>query len=861
MTGGGLGAPRFRTVVWLLLAASAKRAAGRRSRQRQLLRQRTGKTTTNWAGLGFVMAILFMAALNIGAAFVVQGAVSASERVAAEQQGWVVVETWFLQRVNDAERHAAGQASPWIGIDRALFRNYRAEGARIAQQYGGNASAIAYHLRTVVWNGQSHILIDIARAAPGLPALGLAGKLPRMFGSIVLLWWGILLVFQGEGLELDIQRRRHPMWEWLFSHPVPAGAVFLAEMLSPIAANPIYWSAPFFAGLLYAFVYGPMEGAAAAFLVGIPVMLAAACLGKALEIGAILRFSVRSRGAMIGLMSWLGYVSMVLLAVCGLTISKIVTALAGMLEPLTALPWPFLGLFLGLRADGSFSFPLGVLACWCVALITIAASVRYSVWGAQQGLSGNLGRSDAAPKVRGSAAQFGKNALYRKEVLWFARDRSAIVQAILIPLTIAAFQLFNLRGALVAAQGAWNYLCGAGIIFGTYFLMVLGPKSLASEGTALWLALTWPHGLEDLLKAKSWLWSLIATAIVAPVLLYAAVLYPASAWKVALVGLAWALFARSMAEKMVTLATVTTESGEVQKVPTGRRYAAQLGMLTFSIGVLTQQWQLAVMGIVYSLMTAAAMWQNFRARLPYLYDPWSEKLPPPPTLMHAMVAISILVEAGAVVAGIVLAFAGRETVAVAHAVIYGLCAAAVSLGLVQFLRARGVRQTYIWNWPNRDEGQRALLPWLRWEASGPMDFCLSLLAGGALGLLLGLFGLGYLALLKQVPAIAETLLQSRAHMATIPYLRPSMFVMAVCIAPFAEEFLFRGMLYRALDREWGGWRAVFGSAAFFAVYHPALSWLPVGLLGATNALLFRKTGRLAPAVVLHMVYNTVVLSQ
>ena len=103
---------------------------------------------------------------------------------------------------------------------------------------------------------------------------------------------------------------------------------------------------------------------------------------------------------MIGLMSWLGYVSMVLLAVCGLTISKIVTALAGMLKPLAALPWPFLGLFLGVRADGSFSFPLGVFACWCVALITIAASVRYSVWGAQQGLSGNLGRSDAAPKVR-----------------------------------------------------------------------------------------------------------------------------------------------------------------------------------------------------------------------------------------------------------------------------------------------------------------------------------------------------------------------------------------------------------------------------------------------------------------------------
>jgi membrane protease YdiL (CAAX protease family) len=68
------------------------------------------------------------------------------------------------------------------------------------------------------------------------------------------------------------------------------------------------------------------------------------------------------------------------------------------------------------------------------------------------------------------------------------------------------------------------------------------------------------------------------------------------------------------------------------------------------------------------------------------------------------------------------------------------------------------------------------------------------------------------------------------------------------------------LLYRALDREWGGWRAIFGSAAFFAVYHPTLSWLPVGLVGIVNAVLFKKTGRLAPAVVLHVIYNAVVLS-
>jgi membrane protease YdiL (CAAX protease family) len=84
--------------------------------------------------------------------------------------------------------------------------------------------------------------------------------------------------------------------------------------------------------------------------------------------------------------------------------------------------------------------------------------------------------------------------------------------------------------------------------------------------------------------------------------------------------------------------------------------------------------------------------------------------------------------------------------------------------------------------------------------------------------------------------------------------------MAVLIAPFTEEYLFRGLLFWALDREWGGWRAVVGSAAFFAIYHSPLSRLPVALLGMANALLFKKTGRLEPCVVLHMLHNAVVLA-
>jgi membrane protease YdiL (CAAX protease family) len=131
--------------------------------------------------------------------------------------------------------------------------------------------------------------------------------------------------------------------------------------------------------------------------------------------------------------------------------------------------------------------------------------------------------------------------------------------------------------------------------------------------------------------------------------------------------------------------------------------------------------------------------------------------------------------------------------------------------------------------------------------------------GALCGIALGLFALGYLAVLRHIPVTAEILRRSQEEMAKVPGLKIWYAIMAIGFAPFAEEYLFRGLLFRALDREWGGWRAVIGSAAFFAIYHPPLSWLPVGLLGVANALLFKKTGRLAPAVVLHMVYNAIVI--
>jgi membrane protease YdiL (CAAX protease family) len=850
--------PSFWRTVRLLLGASRGRAAGRRKRQQELLNQRAGKNSTNWGGLGFTLTVLLMAVLNIGAAFAVRMAVASGARIEVERKGKIVVSSLFFNAVLNAE---IASVLPGTADQTIAPSIYSSEAKAIADRDAGAQTAIEQKLRDAVRNHGTQDFISKDDPSLELTALSTEGRLPALLGSVFLLWWGMMLVFQGEGLELDLQRRRHPMWEWLFTHPVPPGAIFMAEMLSPLAANPIFWSGPLFAGFMYGFVYGPGLGVLAALLVGVPVTVAAACLGKALEIGVILRFSPRSRGAMIGLMGWMGYASMMVFFLGLFVIPKIIAAVGKFLGLFTLLPWPWLSLFLGGQSDSSFSFLAGMLTCWIVASVTLVGAIRFSVWGTQQGLSGNFAADDSRPSVpRTGEPRFGKDPLYRKEFLWFIRDRSAIVQTILIPLTVAGLQAFNLRGLLSHAQGAWNYLCGVGILFGTYFLWILGPRSLSSEGTALWIALTWPRGLESLLKAKAWLWSMISSGIVALVLCYAAFLYPAHIWKIALVGIGWFFFGRSMAEKTVTLVAVASSSGETEKIPSGRRWAAQLGMLTFCIGVLTQQWHIAIMGIVYSYITAAAMWQNFRARLPYLYDPWSETLPPPPTLMHAMVAISILVEAGAVLTGIIIALAGAESVAVAQAISYGICAVIVSIGVSNFLSDRDVSAREIWRWPAATTDEGGSHPWWRGDGSGNRTFLRLLSLGAAGGLVLGLLALGYLVVLSHLPVTSEIIRKSQEQMAKVPNLKISYAVMAVVFAPFAEEYLFRGLLYRALDREWGGWRAVVGSAAFFAIYHGPLSWLPVGLLGVANALLFKKTGRLAPAVILHMVYNTVVLT-
>jgi membrane protease YdiL (CAAX protease family) len=84
----------------------------------------------------------------------------------------------------------------------------------------------------------------------------------------------------------------------------------------------------------------------------------------------------------------------------------------------------------------------------------------------------------------------------------------------------------------------------------------------------------------------------------------------------------------------------------------------------------------------------------------------------------------------------------------------------------------------------------------------------------------------------------------------------------VCVmAPVAEEFLFRGLLFTSLRASTGLWPAAIISGALFGAIHigssPVGLLVPLAVLGVGLALIYAWTRSLYPCVALHAVNNAI----
>ncbi|HJU38325.1 MAG TPA: CPBP family intramembrane glutamic endopeptidase, partial [Tahibacter sp.] len=391
----------------------------------------------------------------------------------------------------------------------------------------------------------------------------------------------------------------------------------------------------------------------------------------------------------------------------------------------------------------------------------------------------------------------------------------------------------------------WHQAAGLLVGFGGYLLWIAGPRALASEAAVIGVALSWPRALEDVLRTKIRVVFALTGAVIAfgfALLLWN---YRADAAGILAVAAAWSLFALLLAEKSVTTIRATGESGEAEPPSLLRGFVAGLGNFAFAIGVYHAQWQVAIAAIVLNAALATALWQDFRHRLPYLFDPLSEPAPTPPTVLNSVIAIVGLLEISAIVSLPIIATLGAEHAMFAQAAGYAVASVGVFV------------MTAVW-YARRGASLRGLLALDDDAPRVPPAACAVAIA---IGVALAFLAQGYLALLHALPlpALHEALKQGAEFLQQTDG-RLWLAVMAVAVAPWIEEFLFRGLLLRALLGEVGTARAIVVSSALFAVLHPWPFWPVIFAVGAASALVYWRSRALVPCVLLHVAYNAVAVA-
>jgi membrane protease YdiL (CAAX protease family) len=81
------------------------------------------------------------------------------------------------------------------------------------------------------------------------------------------------------------------------------------------------------------------------------------------------------------------------------------------------------------------------------------------------------------------------------------------------------------------------------------------------------------------------------------------------------------------------------------------------------------------------------------------------------------------------------------------------------------------------------------------------------------------------------------------------------------IAPIVEEIFFRGFVFTGLRSRWNWRKATLVSAGLFALAHVLpTSLLPIFVLGLIFAFLYQSSGSIWPAILMHMLTNSLALS-
>ena len=253
----------------------------------------------------------------------------------------------------------------------------------------------------------------------------------------------------------------------------------------------------------------------------------------------------------------------------------------------------------------------------------------------------------------------------------------------------------------------------------------------------------------------------------------------------------------------------------------------------YTWSIYSDNWAQKLITMVLTASFALALWQKARDALPYLLDPAAAPPARVSTSDGLIAATAFFIMQGILV--LVLADDAKAP---------GLDVITLSFGLSGLVVYALVRLIY---WRSKTANVPAIWRGIRLGAS-LRDAAVAIAVSCAVAL-------GYLYALKHSSLAAQ-----------LPALPPAadarlwLFALTVLAAPLCEEFIFRGLIFGGLRRSMPAAQAIVISAAVFAAVHPALSMLPVFVVGLCTAWVYERSKTLLAPMLVHAAYNAAMVA-
>lgn len=428
--------------------------------------------------------------------------------------------------------------------------------------------------------------------------------------------------------------------------------------------------------------------------------------------------------------------------------------------------------------------------------------------------------------------------LQLKELKLLARDRNFMVQTLVLPIFITGLQFFIARTGdwKEMFQGSFSRLAATAFGAAAYSLIFSAFQVLNAEGKSLWMLYTFPSRLESLLREKVYLW--LAVALLYPVVLFGTGVYLTGlpnleSMVLMVIVLLGILIYGTVAACFGVFASDPLAEDPRHRTRVDYTYLYMILAAFYTYAIFAKSYWDKFALLILSGLMSLALFQKARDHLPYLLDPTVSP--------KSRVSLSD----GLIAALIFFVIQGISTVFLikSHGILTG-ADILIAFSIAGALTFTSLRLIY---WRKKTDGVPNIF-----GSELPKAVGYGLVAGlGA-----GAIGIGYLKIISHYGFFAESLSKVGTKVELEGWW---IFALAVLAAPLFEEFIFRGIIFRGLQRTWPLPTAALASAAIFAIVHPPVSVIPVFSLAVIAAFGYARTNLLLTPIVAHAVYNFIMV--